>query len=396
MANPEYLARLKEAEEKGKEGIQEWNRERMSVGVRPDLRGAELRKASLRKASLREADLREADLRRADLREADLRIANLSGADLSEADLRGADLHIASLSGANLSIANLSRADLREADLREADLRRANLRGADLSIANLREADLREADLSEADLRRANLSGADLSGANLRGDRLLFTNFGETNLKSAVGLESCVHFGRSFLDYFTLAQSWPLPIPFLRGCGLPDNYIDYLPSLLNQAIQFYSCFISYSMKDEDFANRLYADLQNKGVRCWFAPHDIQGGKKIHEQIDEAIRLHDKLLLILSPASMASKWVKTEIANARAREEQQKRQMLFPLTIAPYDSIKQWKCFDADTGIDSAREIREYFVPDFSNWKEHDSYQKAFDRLLKDLKSTATTGHEAER
>jgi hypothetical protein len=47
------------------------------------------------------------------------------------------------------------------------------------------------------------------------------------------------------------------------------------------------------------------------VRCWFAPHDIQSGKKLHEQIDEAIRLHDKLLLILSPHSMQSEWVKTE-------------------------------------------------------------------------------------
>jgi len=28
------------------------------------------------------------------------------------------------------------------------------------------------------------------------------------------------------------------------------------------------------------------------------------------------------------------------------------------------------CFDADTGKDSAREIREYFIPDFSNWKNH--------------------------
>ena len=34
-------------------------------------------------------------------------------------------------------------------------------------------------------------------------------------------------------------------------------------------------------------------------------------------------------------------------------------------------------FDADTGKDSAREIREYFIPDFSNWKDHDSYQRAF-------------------
>lgn len=85
-------------------------------------------------------------------------------------------------------------------------------------------------------------------------------------------------------------------------------------------------------------------------------------------------------------------VKTEIANARAREEQQKRQMLFPITLAPFDRIKEWKLFDVDRGIDSAREIREYFIPDFSNWKAHDSYQQAFERLLRDLK--AGTADEA--
>jgi hypothetical protein len=53
--------------------------------------------------------------------------------------------------------------------------------------------------------------------------------------------------------------------------------------------------------------------------------------------------------------------------------------------AGYRSL-EWKCFDADTGKDSAREIREYVIPDFSDWKHHDHYQKAFDQLLKDLKS----------
>jgi hypothetical protein len=48
--------------------------------------------------------------------------------------------------------------------------------------------------------------------------------------------------------------------------GLPDNVIDYLPSLLNTAIQLYSCFISYSSKDEAFAERVHADLQDNGVR----------------------------------------------------------------------------------------------------------------------------------
>ena len=182
-----------------------------------------------------------------------------------------------------------------------------------------------------------------------------------------------------------MARSGRLPLQFLRGCGLSDQFIEYLPSLLQEAIEFYSCFISYSTKDQNFADRLYADLQNRGVRCWFAPDDIQAGRKIHEQIDEAIRVYDKLLLVLSSSSMASEWVKTEIAHGRQKETQGNRRVLFPISLVEFSKIKRWKCFDADTGKDSAREIREYFIPDFSNWKDHDSYKEAFDRLLKDLK-----------
>ena len=64
---------------------------------------------------------------------------------------------------------------------------------------------------------------------------------------------------------------------------------------------------SYSTKDQEFAERFYADLQAKGVRCWFAPLDIKGGERIYDQIDQAIQMHDRVLLILSEASMASKW-----------------------------------------------------------------------------------------
>ena len=114
-----------------------------------------------------------------------------------------------------------------------------------------------------------------------------------------------------------------------------------------------------------------------------------GGRKIHEQIDEAIRLHDKLLLILSEHSMSSNWVKTEIVGAREREEREKKQLLFPITLAGLEEVKQWKVMDADRGVDSAREIREYHIPDFSRWKEHDSYQKALGRLVSDLKAVGS-------
>jgi hypothetical protein len=30
-----------------------------------------------------------------------------------------------------------------------------------------------------------------------------------------------------------------LPLAFLRDCGLPDKLIDYLPSLLEEAIRYY-------------------------------------------------------------------------------------------------------------------------------------------------------------
>ena len=52
----------------------------------------------------------------------------------------------------------------------------------------------------------------------------------------------------------------------MRGCGLPDSLIEYLPSFRGDAIRFYSCFVSYSSKDQEFAERLHADLQSKGVK----------------------------------------------------------------------------------------------------------------------------------
>jgi hypothetical protein len=167
---------------------------------------------------------------------------------------------------------------------------------------------------------------------------------------------------------------------------VPDNLIDYKGSLVSKPIEFYSCFISYSTKDQPFADRLHADLQAKGVRCWFAPHKVSRGIKLYEQIDEAIRLYGQLLLILSEHSMESEWVKAEIAKARSREVREKRRMLFPVGLVDFSSIRDWECFDANTGKDSAREIRGYFIPDFSRWKEHDCYEKAFDRLLRDLKT----------
>ena len=54
-----------------------------------------------------------------------------------------------------------------------------------------------------------------------------------------------------------------------------------------------------------FADRLHADLQAKGVRCWLAPPEMPIGAKILDAIDEAIRLRDKVLLVLSEGALAT-------------------------------------------------------------------------------------------
>jgi hypothetical protein len=167
----------------------------------------------------------------------------------------------------------------------------------------LNDTNLSGANLSEAGLGFTDLSQAILSETNLSGAVLYETVLANIDLTGAIALETCRHAGPSIIDFRTLEKSHPLPLEFLRGVGLPDNVIDYLPSLLSRPIQYYSCFISYSSKDDDFAKRIHADLQSKGVRCWFAPHDLPIGGKILDEIDAAIRLRDKVLLIVSEHSI---------------------------------------------------------------------------------------------
>ena len=187
------------------------------------------------------------------------------------------------------------------------------------------------------------------------------------------------HSGPSTVGIDTIyASGGKIPESFLRGCGVPENFIQFMGSLTAKAFEYYSCFISYSSKDQDFADRLYADLQNKGVRCWFAPEDMKIGDKIRDRIDQSIRIHDKLLLVLSEHSIGSEWVEDEVDAAYEQEQQRGKTVLFPIRLdsAVMDTDKAW----------ASKLRRSRHIGDFTEWKDRDSYQKAFDRLVRDLKA----------
>jgi TIR domain/Pentapeptide repeats (8 copies) len=187
--------------------------------------------------------------------------------------------------------------------------------------------DLTFADLHDVDLHGANLSGADLS------DAIIFTTvFGDVDLSTVKGLETVQHDGPSTIGIDTIIRSQgKIPEVFLKGAGVPPSIIEAIPSLVGslKPIDFYSCFISYSSKDQDFAERLYADLQAKGVGCWLDKEDLKIGEKFRPRIDEAIGRHDKLVLVLSQHSVRSSWVETEIETAFEKEHRYKKLVLLP-------------------------------------------------------------------
>lgn len=309
---------------------------------------------------------------------------NLRGVDLSDKSLGRANFSLTDFYGTNFSRSYLADTDFSGANLSLSVFFRTNLMNSNLSLTNLSRAgfiwmDLYEVDFTKAHLWRTFFSEVTFIRTILSNAAFGKTSIVESNLSTALGLETVWHDGPSSIDYQTLTNSGNLPIEFLRGCGLPDELINFIPTLQGSPLQFYSSFISHSSKDKEFVEKLHSDLQGKGIRCWYAPEDLKIGDKIRHAIEGAIKVHDKLMIILSKDSIESQWVENEVEAALAREQKENRVLLFPIMLdkSVFDTDSPW----------AATIQRTRHIGDFTNWKDHDSYTKAFERLLRDLKKS---------
>ncbi len=111
----------------------------------------------------------------------------------------------------------------------------------------------------------------------------------------------------------------------------------------------------------------------------FAPEDMKTGDKIRQRIDQSIKIYDKLLLVLFENSIDREWVEKEVETAFEEKRKRKKMILFPVRLdnAVMETDQVWAA-----GIQRTRHIGY-----FTLWKDHDAYQKAFDRLMRDLKAT---------
>jgi hypothetical protein len=355
MANPEHVAMLKR-------GVEKWNQWRKdNPDIEIDLMGVSLSKLDLDKANLSRAHLNFANLSR----------AKLSGAQLINADLMRADL----------SRAHLDFADLSGADLMRAQLINTNLTDADLSGTRFGGAHLGGADLSRAQLKFADFSRTQLSGTIFDNSICSGTIFGNLDLSTAKGLAKVRHLSPSILGADTIFRSkGTISQTFLRGCGVPEALITALPSLLDETAQFYSCFISYSAADKEFAKRLHDRLQAAGIRCWLDEHPLHPGDKLHPTIFEAIRVYDKVILCCSETSLKSWWIDKEFEIMIDKEEDYHETLLIPLALDHYMFEKS-----ADEWI--IGEIhKKRLVHRFVNWKDRAIFDSSLEKLIEALRT----------
>ena len=347
-----------------------------------DLRGANFTGAKFTKVNFIHSDLRDLDLSGLALDHADLTAANLSGSNLSNASMCNT-----AMSGINLTRVNLTGAWLIRANLRDADLTGANLREARLVNAFLSNTNLSNADLGGANLDEARFSGTYLDGTNLAGAHINLTIFGNVDFRNTKGLELVNHHGPSTIGADTLSRSsGKIPVMFLRKAGLNDDLIAYTASLAKKSIRYYNCVISYSKQDREFAECLYNGLQQKGIRCWYAPEGMTTGPS-RSRAGGAFHIFDKLLLILSKHTIYDRWARYAVKDALAKEGSSRTSILFPIrldnTILEEEMKHSFLGQELFTGLNRD-------IADFTQWIFPNNFQEAIDRLIDNLQFDTST------
>lgn len=92
----------------------------------------------------------------------------------------------------------------------------------------------------------------------------------------------------------------------------------------------YDLFLSYSTKDQDFVQCLAGDLEDRKIAVWWARPEIQVGESFVASIGQALSRSRRFAIVLSPASLDSRWVATEMEAALALENEREERFMIPL------------------------------------------------------------------
>ena len=144
----------------------------------------------------------------------------------------------------------------------------------------------------------------------------------------------------------------------------------------------YSCFISYSHADNEFARRLHDALQERGIRCWLDEKQLKPGDDIFDEVNRGLRLSDKVLLCCSESSLRNSWwVDNEIGTTLDKEQKLQNErgerplILIPLNLDGFLFSDQWT-----SGY--AAQIRRRLAADFTAWEsEKGEFEREVEKVV---------------
>src|SRR5262245_4115149 len=82
-------------------------------------------------------------------------------------------------------------------------------------------------------------------------------------------------------------------------------------------------FIYHASKDDDFVKELRAALESQRLPVWVDSRALRGGAKLASEIEQAIEAARQTIVVLSPNTINSPWVRKEIQQALAVEKRRK-------------------------------------------------------------------------
>ncbi|MGH7492396.1 MAG: toll/interleukin-1 receptor domain-containing protein [bacterium] len=74
-------------------------------------------------------------------------------------------------------------------------------------------------------------------------------------------------------------------------------------------------FISHASKDDPFVKELRIALESLNLPAWVDSRNLRGGNKLAPEIDKAIEEARQIIVVLSPNTVNSPWVRKEISKA---------------------------------------------------------------------------------
>jgi hypothetical protein len=94
-------------------------------------------------------------------------------------------------------------------------------------------------------------------------------------------------------------------------------------------------FLSYAAADKHLAEKLAEGLSNAGHRVWW-DHDIVSAENWAGRVSEALEASDTMVVLVSPESLQSRWVRREIEFALGSPKYSGR--LIPVVVRPTNSM----------------------------------------------------------